>query len=44
MLTWLVFAAVGGDFSLTWLIFADLGFGAVAGFLSGIVAVNVRPA
>ena len=42
MLTWLVFAMVGGDFSLSWLIFAELAFGAVAGLLSGIVAVNVR--
>lgn len=42
MLTYLVFAMVGGDFSLSWLILAELAFGAVAGLLSGIVAVNVR--
>lgn len=42
MLTYLVFAMVGGDFSLSWLILAELAFGAVAGLLSGIVAVNVH--
>jgi len=42
MLTYLVFAMVGGDFSLSWLIVAELAFGAVAGLLSGIVAVNVK--
>ena len=42
MLTYLVFAMVGGDFSLSWLILAELAFGAVAGALSGIVAVNVH--
>lgn len=42
MLTYLVFAMVGGDFSMSWLIVAELAFGAVAGFLSGVVAVNVR--
>ena len=43
MLTCLVFAMVGGDFSMSWLIVAELAFGAVAGLLSGIIAVNVRP-
>ena len=43
MLTYLVFAMVGGDFSMSWLIVAELAFGAVAGLLSGIIAVNVRP-
>lgn len=43
MLTYLVFAMIGGDFSFSWLIFAELAFGAVAGVLSGIIAVNVRP-
>lgn len=42
MLTYLVFAMVGGDFSLSWLILAELAFGAVAGVLSGIVSVNVH--
>ena len=43
MLTYLDFAMVGGDFSMSWLIVAELAFGAVAGLLSGIIAVNVRP-
>ncbi len=43
MLSYLIFAMIGGDFALSWLIFAELAFGAVAGVLSGIVAVNVRP-
>ena len=42
MLTYLVFAMIGGDFAFSWLIFAELAFGAVAGVLSGIVAVNVH--
>lgn len=42
MLSYLVFAVVGGDFSLSWLIFAELAFGAAIGALSGVVAVNLR--
>ncbi len=41
-LSYLVFAALGGDFSLSWLIFAELGLGSVTGGLCGVIAVNLR--
>ncbi len=41
-LSYLVFSAVGGDFSLSWLIFAELLLGAFTGALSGIIVVNIR--
>ena len=40
--SYLAFAAIGGDFSLSWLIFAELFLGAFVGALSGIIAVNVK--
>lgn len=43
-LTGFVFSAVARDFSFSLLLFAEFAFGAVAGLLSGIVAVNLRSA
>ncbi len=40
--SYLAFAAIGGDFSLSWLILAELLLGFVAGAVSGIIAVNVK--
>lgn len=40
--SYLAFAAIGGDFSLSWLILAELLLGLVAGAVSGIIAVNVK--
>jgi len=42
MLSYLAFSALGGDFSLSWLALVELLFGALAGGLSGIFAVNVK--
>ncbi len=41
-LSYLAFAAIGGDFSLSWLIFAELALGVFSGALCGVVAVNLR--
>lgn len=43
-LTGFVFSAVARDFSFSLLLLAEFAFGAVAGLLSGIVAVNIRSA
>lgn len=42
MLTCLVFTLIGGGKALSWLIALELLFGAAAGALSGIAAVNLR--
>ncbi len=41
-LSYLVFSAIGGDFSLSWLIFAELALGAFTGAVCGVIAVNIR--
>ncbi len=41
-LSYLVFSAIGGDFSLSWIAFAELLLGGVFGLLSGAIAVNLR--
>ena len=41
-LSYLVFSAIGGDFSLSWLIFTELFVGAFVGMISGIIAVNIK--
>ena len=41
-LSGLLFGLVGGDFAFTWLLIVEVVFGAVAGGLSGAVAVNLR--
>ncbi len=41
-LSYLVFSAIGGDFSLSWLIFAELALGAFTGALCGVISVNLR--
>ncbi len=41
-LSYLLFSAIGGDFSLSWLIFAEVGLGAFTGALCGVIAVNIR--
>ena len=43
-LTGFVFSVVARDFSFSFLLLAEFAFGAVAGLLSGIVAVNLRSA
>ena len=43
-LTGFVFSAIARDFSFSLLLLAEFAFGAVAGLLSGIVAVNLRSA
>ncbi len=42
LLSYLLFSAVGGDFSLSWLAFAELFFIALLGAVGGIIAVNLR--
>lgn len=41
-LSYLVFAAVGNDFSLSYLIFVELAFTLLTGGLCGVIAVNMR--
>ncbi len=41
-LSYLAFAAIGGDFSLSWLIIAELSLGVFSGALCGVIAVNLR--
>ncbi len=41
-LSYLAFAALGGDFSLSFMIIAELLLAIVVGALSGIIAVNVK--
>ena len=41
-LSYLLFSALGGDFSLSWLIFAELFLSVFAGVLCGIIAVNIK--
>ncbi len=41
-LSYLVFSAIGGDFSLSWLIFVEVALGAFSGALCGVIAVNLR--
>ena len=43
-LTGFVFSVIARDFSFSLLLLAEFAFGAVAGLLSGIVAVNLRSA
>ena len=38
--SYLVFSAIGGDFSVTWLILTELAVGGFVGMISGIIAVN----
>ena len=40
--SYLLFSAIGNDFSLSYLLFAELALTLVAGALSGIIAVNVK--
>ena len=40
--SYLLFASIGGDFSLSWLILAELLLCVVVGGLSGIIAVNLK--
>ncbi len=42
MLSYLVFAGIGGDFSLGYLILVELLAGVFSGMLCGIIAVNVK--
>lgn len=41
-LTYAIFSSIAGNFSLSALALVELLFGALAGVLSGIIAVNVR--
>ena len=41
-LSYLLFAAIGNDFSLSYIIFAELFLSLVVGGLCGIIAVNLR--
>lgn len=41
-LSYLAFSAIGGDFSLSWLILVELLLAALAGALSGAIAVNIK--
>ncbi len=41
-LSYLAFAALGGDFSLSWLLFAELAAALFTGALTGALAVNRR--
>lgn len=41
-LSYLLFAAIGNDFSLSYLIFAELFVGLASGGLCGMIAVNLR--
>ncbi len=41
-LSYLAFAAIGGDFSLSWLIFVELLCGVATGVLCGVISVNTR--
>ena len=40
--SYLVFSAIGGDFSVTWLILTELAVGTFVGMISGIIAVNIK--
>ncbi len=40
--TYLLYGLIGGGFSFSWLIIAELALGALAGAVSGIIAVNVK--
>ena len=40
--SYLVFSAIGGDFSVTWLILTELAVGGFVGMISGIIAVNIK--
>ena len=41
-LSYLTFSALGGDFSLSWLLVAELALCALAGVISGAIAVNLK--
>lgn len=41
-LSYLVFAAVGNDFSMSYLLFVELAFTLITGGLCGVIAVNMR--
>ncbi|MBQ7924625.1 MAG: TIGR04086 family membrane protein [Clostridia bacterium] len=41
-LSYLAFAALGGDFSLSWLIIVELALSALAGVICGAIAVNLK--
>jgi putative membrane protein (TIGR04086 family) len=41
--SYLLFSAVGNDFSLSYLLFAELALTLAAGGLCGVIAVNVKP-
>ena len=41
-LSYLLFSAIGGDFSLSWMIIIELAVGFFSGALSGIIAVNLK--
>ena len=41
-LTFLLFCLIGGSFSLSWLFIFEILFGAAAGAISGIIAVNIK--
>ncbi|MBO4939555.1 MAG: TIGR04086 family membrane protein [Clostridia bacterium] len=40
--SYLLFSAVGNDFSLSYLLFAELALTLIAGGLCGVIAVNVK--
>lgn len=40
--TYLLFSAVGGDFSLSWMIFVELFLAVSVGALCGMISVNVK--
>ena len=44
VLTWLVFCAIAGAFSLGWQLLLEAVLGAFAGGISGVIAVNVKKA
>ena len=42
IVTYLIFSAMNGSFGLSLSVLNDLALGAVSGFISGIIAVNIR--
>jgi putative membrane protein (TIGR04086 family) len=42
MLTFFLFSIIGGAFSMSWKFLLELALGAVAGGITGIIAVNIK--
>ncbi len=42
ILAWLLFGAIGGALIFSWKLLAELALGAIAGAISGIIAVNFK--